>query len=1424
MPNINEIDRWVEEIHRRYRNYLQTLFFFKDPELRKSFKHALDEEEGSLFKGPFPEPTRIFQRGVNAQELARECFPQENEGLLPALINERLYTHQEKAVQNVYTDKQNIVVTTGTGSGKTESFLYPILFELYRQHLEGKLEEPGVRAMILYPMNALANDQRNRLGDICRELKKQGSGFMPTFGQYIGQTPEDERDHPRYAQKWEEERLPGELIFRKEMRETPPHILLTNYSMLEYLLIRPKDSPLFDNGLGKHWRFIVLDEAHQYKGTKGMEMGMLIRRLKQRLREGGRKGPFQCIATSATMSSSEESKEKETVAGFAKAIFDEEFSSTNVIFGKYDKQANGETQPSRYHVFVRALEGVFIVHKDSKDQVVLNRITEEENDSYANPSRPLEVALCRECGQHYYVGRGKDGILEEAIRDPSQIDFGVEYYLPLKTDTSETTHLLCRRCGALSSSSLGCGCGEQAQIPVKKCAHHEDYLDRLKECEVCGYRRGGVGDPVQEVVHGSDGPNAVIATTLHELLSEQKHRARVLAFADNRQGAAFFAWYIEDSYKDIRDRNLILRAMDIMPISTEGLSITDLSKRLLTQQEKVNLFSQSQTLEGKRQKMFELIFREALTDKRRLSLEGVGLIQWFVEIPENIANDTELFKMMESPPWNLKKEEAYGLLRYLMDEFRRRRAVDLSEGTLSWGVEISPWPQWSLTKDQPGNRKHVTQWGGAQSTIVRHFLQRLYEGSDVEKEKSCNGLMKKVWHTLSHNRSGHQEDQVLCRTPGTGNGFRLNSRQLRVRRVADDEYIWQCDTCKSLSAYNIKGICPRNRCPGNLKDIKSKTLEENHYRTLYKAGLPPILNSEEHTAQIESNEARERQERFKKGEIHLLSSSTTFELGVDLGKLEVVFLRNVPPEPFNYTQRAGRAGRRETPGLVLTYCRRNPHDLYHYEDPENRMIRGLIRAPRLKITNTKIILRHMVATTLSAFFRDNPEKFGKVEEFIGDWENPSIVSDVKQFCKNNDGLRNSLLNIVPERIQKAVGLTGTDWIGQVAGKNSRFHNAEIEVSSDHRQMQQAKENLKLEEPSGWTYKVRQLEHYMSTIASENALNFLSRKAIIPKYGFPVDVVELEVHQKDNVTLQRDLSQAIAEYAAGSTVIANKREWESCGIKLIPNKLPPIKSYDYDKARNFKEYDASVDKRRYLSPIFGFVTPFFEKQHSKGDLRRTQRLYTTRPFFLGFEGDVEPQAKIFSNVQVTPAQPGNLIILCEGKHREGFYICLECGAHFPKVKGEHRSPFSSMCTGTMQRQISLGHKLVTDVVRIQFPDLTDEWDAYSVAYAVLLGAAETLDVPDTDLNITITGGTNDLAEIVLYDNVPGGAGLVTYLEQEDIFNDLLHKAQERVKGGCGCDVSCYGCLRSYRNQFAHPYLDRTRALKFLKKSPNPLPHT
>ncbi|MCY4535259.1 MAG: DUF1998 domain-containing protein [Bryobacterales bacterium] len=946
-------------------------------------------------------------------------------------------------------------------------------------------------------------------------------------------------------------------------------------------------------------------------------------------------------------------------------------------------------------------------------------------------------------------------------------------------------------------------------MSVRKCDSHEQHPEQLKQCPVCGYRRGGVGDPVQEIVHGSDGPNSVIATALHELLPED--RRKVLAFADSRQEAAFFAWYAEDSYAKLRDRNLIFRAVLSGPVADEGLSIDDLRSRLLRVWEEAGLFRETDTQERRTRLALTSALREAMTDEKRLSLSGVGLVKWFVALPRNMR----VPDVMRGPPWNLSEDEADVLIGYLLDEMRPRRAMSLPSGagTPVW-KDISPWPQQAFGIGRPRSRRNVLQWGGPQSAAVNHFLRRLLgdEGwSDDVKRSASVELMKEIWHAVRDDA----DDPILL--PAKENGtFRLNSLWLRIK-PADMDEIWECGTCATLASYNVRGICPRNRCPGTLSPASPERLAGNHYRMLYEnSDLPPALCAEEHTAQIDAEEGRQRQDRFKAGGIHLLSSSTTFEVGVDLGDLDSVFLRNVPPESFNYAQRAGRAGRRDSPGLVLTYCRRNPHDLYHYEDPVGRVIEGTIHPPRLHMTNEKIVLRHMAAVALSEFFKKDRIRFKNVETFVGNWHGPKATSDLHGFCKNNPELKDALSRIVPESMHGRVGLLDDAWVVNIAGEGSRLALAETEVCADYIAMKALRTEYFDQGKDKW---VAHIGRRMTTIARERTLNFLSRKAVIPKYGFPVDVVELDVHSTDGqstgVTLQRDLSQAIAEYAPGGKVVANKLEWKSCGVKSVAGKAWPVRHYRYDEARNFRQWnegdgEGQPDERKYLIPEFGFVTPLFKKPSEPQG--RAQRLYTTRPFFRGFEA--QPDVKTIFGVQVTKAVPGVLVILCEGRNREGFYICRSCGSHMAAPQASHKSPSDSDCMGTLER-FSLGHELATDVVRLQFPMVYEEWDAYSVAYAILLGAADTLEVPDTDLNVTITGGDGrGEAAVVLYDNVPGGAGLVAQLEREEVFADVLGAARARVRGNCGCDSSCYGCLRSYRNQFAHAHLDRLRGIEIL----------
>lgn len=923
----------AKQVETKYQRYLKTTFYFRDPDFRASFEEALSS--GHLSKGPYLEATPVFKR----TQKPRDFFPgllgcQIDEALLKAVQGDerRLYLHQEEAIRRV-SQGHNVIVATGTGSGKTEAFLYPVLLHLYQEFQAGDLC-PGVRALILYPMNALANDQRDRLAapptpstdpGILWTLSELKSPFRFTFGQYIGETPKDEQDSSRHARDHLASRLPGELVLRSEMRKTPPHILLTNYSMLEYLLLRPDDSPLFDKGQAAWWTFLVLDEAHQYRGSRGIEMAMLVRRLKQRLAEGGCSAPLRCIATSATLAGGKE--DKKAVAEFASDLFGEHFREEDVILGetepvpepgpkslsRYDyrildaviRQESAEAKshlaemadklgvslevtkdlpktvgsllqrdsrtsslrnlitgnpreiqeiadqifselPSeervpelskfvelllqardpisnspllsaRYHLFVRSLEGAFVSYWPQKKVRFERKAIDGEGIAF-------EVALCRECGQHYFVAQKgfKNGKLAEAIRDPSHDNFGATFLRPIENGADDDEEdenseggrkqafQLCVRCGEMARGEPQCGHDNSIQVIKEEAPkgkdrrEDEDRADQMAKCGACGYNASG-HDPVREVVYGTDGPHAVIATTLYQNLPEK--RKKVLAFADGRQEAAFFAWYLEDSYKHILRRNLVLKVVqELSAHATEGLSLRELATSLRDVFRKRNVFPPAiGELELRREAWLGL-YGEFLTDEPRISLEGVGLIRWSVKWP----NWFEIPEALGNPPWSLTKTEASNLLFLLLDSMRTDRAIDLRTEK---GVSLS-WSDLGLQATQkhfrigpPKGRKDVTSWDGKSGKRSRLLAKLLRDGhSEQAALELAVTALRVIWETFrqSDENAPSSHDRVLV--PIDDAARRLNPDWWRVHLITDEDVIFQCDTCGRLQTVSARSF------------------------------------------------------------------------------------------------------------------------------------------------------------------------------------------------------------------------------------------------------------------------------------------------------------------------------------------------------------------------------------------------------------------------------------------------------------------------------------------------------------------------------------------------------------------------------------------------------------------------------------------
>ncbi|NPV43661.1 MAG: DUF1998 domain-containing protein [Firmicutes bacterium] len=314
-------------------------------------------------------------------------------------------------------------------------------------------------------------------------------------------------------------------------------------------------------------------------------------------------------------------------------------------------------------------------------------------------------------------------------------------------------------------------------------------------------------------------------------------------------------------------------------------------------------------------------------------------------------------------------------------------------------------------------------------------------------------------------------------------------------------------------------------------------LTDNHYRKLYLDTLPLIMQTSEHTAQLTTEMASEVQKKFYDGQINVLSCSTTFELGVDVGELETVFMRNVPPTAANYVQRAGRAGRRtSSTAFALTFAQRRSHDFTHFAEPL-RIINGEIRPPHIEISNEKIIKRHMYAVALAMFWKQKPEYFGQVKAFFPQ-SGESASRVIKEFLQRKpEKLKASLKRIVPRAMWEKLGVEDWSWVdGLLHEQDGVLSKAEAQLISDLRELKAVEEEYKDAE----NYRrAEAIKRTINTLEKRYILNFLSQRNVIPKYGFPVDVVELQIYhhgeEAKGLELDRDLKVALSEYAPGSQV-------------------------------------------------------------------------------------------------------------------------------------------------------------------------------------------------------------------------------------------------------------------------------------------------
>jgi len=1577
----------TQNIRESYVRYLTSTFRLRDANLRKLFHQEV--ENFWFTNGPILEATPPFtkgcylkdliNKGLLAQELFDLTYPRyvdgEQKNPLFTLRNKSLYLHQEKALRKILKGR-NVVIASGTSSGKTECFLIPIYNHLLREHKEGKLT-PGVRALLLYPMNALANDQLRRLKEMARVMEEKVPDVNITFGRYVGDTPETKKQGEEQFRL----RNPGiepvksEFLSREEMQENPPHILVTNYAMLEYLLLRPKDSPFFDGEYAKNWKFLVLDEAHIYSGASGIEMAMLIRRLKDRVCRNI-EGDLQCIATSATLVKEEEDFGK--VAEFATKLFGERFefkpqnpqrqdvikgernktqieeltfNCPNLLYSELDKiireksedslleqcyeicekigvpenilneskeRCDGDVKrflykilskdekvtklkgileegsknfedcvkqlvekdklseedrqyivslinivvwarpdaeslpllPARYHLFVRAPEGIFVSFYP-EPKIFLER-RELTNDGYP----VFEMASCRRCGQEYLVGDVNEGKLKHSFAEvdtPRRNRFFLLW--PEEIAEKGKTWKLCLKCGAIWDDKPICACSHESNT-IRTLIEITPKDSILNKCYLCGLRSINI---VREFIFQKDAPAAVLVTSLYQnLKKETVKEKKILTFSDSRQDAAFFAPYLEFTYKRILFRRLIVDALS-QNNPLQDYRLRSLCEDVLKLAEERSVFDLGMDRKEKKKEIWRWILQDfcGVWDRRN-SLEGVGLVSFIPAIPEN----WKPIKELQESPWNLSEDETIAVYQTLLNTLRFNIAITFPED--------GPYPQDEFFA--PRNREY--KFRGEGSDIKKgiysfipapgrlnarlEYLKKLYKritGNDDENGESKK-LLGKIWEELRNNWIGRGIHQFS--NPRQGVLYQLDYKYWKVIQENNGSPSFICDRCGVIIPASVRGVCPTFNCNGRLEPIdllRRKEIMNNHYRYLYSNLSPTMMASQEHTAQLTTDYASNIQQRFIEGDVNVLSCSTTFELGVDLGELEAIFLRNVPPEPSNYIQRAGRAGRRlNTIGFTLTFAQLRSHDLTYFKEPE-KMVEGRIKPPAVEIRNEKIVSRHLYSIVLANFFRQFPDYFGTAESFFKlESSESSGTEKLKQYLKARpESILESLKRVIPQGMHSLFNIENWGWVDNLVGNEGSLTIADEKIMDEFTRLKEFYNSKEEEWKSARDQRKRNklnadmdwANRRMETVKRKQLIDFLATHTVIPKYGFPVDVVELNVlshiSAAKNIQLERDLKIAISEFAPSSQVIANGYTWESTGLRVVKNRTWSI--YWYAICPECKRFyiqrgtveDAppsisckihgSIPRRevhKFITPIFGFVTSKDYEPRKPGE-SRPKREFTTRPYFFDYK---EAEEKEFSigkfKIKCRYSPDGELAVVCKGKKGVGFWICFACGAADSKsFKKDHESPFGETCPFPPRGHLHLGHTFKTDVLSISFgePEIDAEdvsfW--FSLLYAILEGASQALGIRRQDLDGCLYPSEEGIM-LILFDNVPGGAGHVKRLMDEENLNDVLKSALVRVKNcTCGLETSCYGCLRNYQNQFCHEQLKRGIILEFLKSN-------
>lgn len=1176
------------------------------------------------------------------------------------------------------------------------------------------------------------------------------------------------------------------------------------------------------------------------------------------------------------------------------------------------------------HVYVRGISGAVASFPMGAAEPRLWLAAEDEiaAEGAEQQHAHFPVTTCTTCGQHYFLsflkdftytgkkpggGEAKgDGFCWEPLeqrqggRRVVVLDRIVGEDDDEELEEHERTAPLyfCRRCGSAhpvqGSRCLHCGAlGERVLLyAVRQQEDNPGHLSSCLSCGAIGHRANGhYREPARPV-------RATAVADVHVLAQDMVHhseRPRLLVFCDNRQDAAFQAGWMKDHARRFRLRALMADGMREGPVSVGDLALylddvldkdESMSRALVPEVwQVVRKEGGGGKHEKERRKFlrFQVLREVALSARQPIGLEPWGRMRVEYEgLHAGMKWIQQQANALGMPADDLREGVA-GLLDYL----RRKRIVwdpewqvfskywmegdlEVQQGYLSQaggpcGTKLQREPaekpalvnQWLSERGDTATRQMARKWG-VPTDQIESFLTELFELLKNEKLLTPVRLL------------GARRNPL----PNVSGVYQIDADKLRIQQ---NRGVWRCQSCRRRWTRRApKGLCLAWRCTGTLEFVKEDI--DNYDLQMLDQGYS-MLRPEEHTAMV-PHEERERLENLFKGNSEAVNTfvcTPTLELGVDIGQLDAVLMRNVPPLPANYWQRAGRAGRRHRMAVDVTYCRPVSHDRAYFADPL-KLLAGRVDPPAFNLRNELMVKKHVHATVITRLhqYAREPGR-GEIQRAKVRATLESCLPDrVGSYLFEGGFVRGQAFDLGPlrtlieENREDLAGYVGLAFLQgwperdaevtttatlerhvvgfvdelatvlQRLGRRLRWALEQIKRLNAVREQQG---DLEAEDESLFrrcdavvkrlkgtaTRRRREAEGYDDS----NTFGVLAAEGFLPGYGLEVGSVlgtaEIPFWRTGAMqfSLPRAPSVALREYVPGNLIYAN-------GNRFVARRFH--RDIDEQKAE-MPQFEVSTERQAVKPTNAGGTNSGLGSTLLRTiavcDVDLTHQSHISDEEYLrfqmgvavyGYERDQHNSGSAYSwgpralhhrrGVRLRLVNVGATSAI--DRNEFGYPVCTVCGQSVsPLSSPRQRQHFGEDHLKRCGRKVEpIG--FYADVVAdvLSLPACADHVAAYSVLEALRIAATHVLDMHMEDLQVLVLGHV-DRAEVdaCLWDPMPGGSGLLDQLIER--FPEILAAARE-VVATCpsACETSCVDCLQTFRNGFYHQHLNRKVAAECL----------